>query len=122
MTNDAIYNKFVEAQADMAAKARAKLLQVVMREENCDLDRARDLCLGNTDPIDYGYTLAWKIEDPMIQHGMWSRTSSRSIREKFTKHFRESLCPEEDQLFEEYYIKDGIGEKMYQRRFKKAKR
>lgn len=119
---DIVYNKLTEKQAEMAAKSRAKFLHSVMEQENCDLDHARDLCLGRTDPIDYGYTLGWKIEDPLVQHGMWSRTSTREIKEKFIRHFREGLTPEEDALFVEYYLKDNVGERMYQRKFKKEKK
>lgn len=117
-----IYDKITEKQAGMAAKSRAKFLHFVMEQENCDLDHARDLCLGRTDPIDYGYTLGWKIEDPLVQHGMWSRTSTREIKEKYIRHFREGLTPEEDALFVEYYLKDNVGERMYQRKFKKEKK
>lgn len=117
-----LYDKITEKQAEMAAKSRAKFLHFVMEQENCDLDHARDLCLGRTDPIDFGYTLGWKIEDPLVQHGMWSRTSTSGIREKFIRHFREGLTPEEDALFVEYYLKDNVGERRYQRKFKKEKK
>lgn len=117
-----IYDKVTEKQAEMAAKSRAKFLHFVMEQENCDLDHARDLCLGRTDPIDYGYTLGWKIEDPLVQQGMWSRTSTKKIKEKFINHFRDGLTPEEDALFVEYYLKDNVGERMYQRKFKKEKK
>ena len=112
----------LDLQAKKAAEARAKFLKFVQEQEKCDLDHALDLCMGRTDPIDYGYTLGWKIEDPLLQHGMWSRTSTKEIREKFERHFREGLTPEEDALFVEYYLKNDVGLRTYQKRFKKEKK
>lgn len=112
----------LDLQAKKAAEARSKFLNFVMQEENCSLDYAHALCLGCTDPIVYEYTLGWKLSDPLTQHGMWARTSSAEIRAKFVRHFREGLTPEEDTLFDEYYLKNNMAERKYQRKLKKKKK
>ena len=110
-----------EIQARAAAEARSKFLSFVQEEEKCDLDTAMDICLGRTDPIIYEYTLGWKISDPILQQGMWGKTTAKHVRKKWIQHFRESLTPEEDALFIEGYLSQKVS-KRFQEELERAEK
>lgn len=110
-----------EVQTRLTADARAKFLLFVQEEEKCDLDTARAICLGQTDPIIYEYTLGWKISDPILQKGMWGKTTSKLVRKKWIQHFRETLTPEEDALFVEGYLSKKVS-KRFQEELERAEK
>ncbi len=96
---DRIIDKAEDTQVRLAAEARSRFYLWVMKEEGCDLDRAVDLCLGETDPVVPEYTLGWKLADPIVQLGLFN--SGEKTREKFIKKLEEDLTPEELKLFRE---------------------
>ena len=73
----------------------------IMEEDGIDEETARSLCLGLTDPVDHRYTLGYKMSSQMWQYAMFHQKSKKQ-REGARANFRDSLCPEEQILFDQY--------------------
>ncbi len=84
---------------------RNEYLKTVMELEGCDMETAMRFCQGDTDPIDYEYTLGWKLADPIWFLGMFKQPGKKA-RAKAVENFKKMLCPEELELFEEYCTGD----------------
>ena len=73
----------------------------VMKEDGVDEETARCLCLGLTNPIQYEYTLGYKMSSQIWQNAMFHQRSEKR-RRNARLNFRDTLCPEEQQLFDQY--------------------
>ena len=89
-------NSMIEAQGEFIEK--------VMEWESCSRERAMDLCLGNTDPIDYGYTLGYKMQNPLLNAGLFG-PNTRAGKMNIIRQIEAQLCPEEIELFRTHYLK-----------------
>ena len=79
-----------------------KFIAQIMEEDGLDEETARNLCLGLTDPVDYHYTLGYKMSSQMWQYAMFHQKRAK-LRQNARLNFREDmLCPEEQILFDEY--------------------
>lgn len=77
-----------------------EFIKQIMNEDGIDEETARALCYGETDPVDYHYTLGYKMSDPVWELGMFKQIGKKA-REKARENFRKTLCPGEQVLFDE---------------------
>lgn len=91
-------DKAYALQDRLAAEARAKFIGQVMEWEECGYEEAYAICTGQTDPIEYEYTLGYKMSDPLYMMAMNLQLTRRQ-REEAKDSFETLLCPEELELF-----------------------
>lgn len=84
-------------RAQKAAMARARYYRYVANEEKCDLETAREICAGRTDPQMPEYMLGFKICDPYVQIGLFA--SGEEVRERYCRHLVKDMTPAEIELF-----------------------
>lgn len=85
----------------LAAQARVRFINWIMKEEGVDYAEAEALATGRTDPPEYEFTLGYKLADPVLQMAM-SQLSSKN-RKIAIANFEKRLCPEELELFRKHY-------------------
>lgn len=101
------------------AMARAKFIEWVMKEEDCDYETAYALCTRHTDPVEPEYSLGYKMASPVYQVAMNAQLR-KSKREQAIENFKAMLEPDELELFEkEVLTKDT--RKMWKEEKKKQK-
>lgn len=81
------------------ALARAKFIEWVMKEENCDYEEAYLLCTRHTDPVEPEYSLGYKMCSPVYQIAMNVQVR-KSKRLQAIENFKEMLEPDELEIFE----------------------
>ena len=81
------------------AMARAKFIEWVMEEEDCDYETAYALCTRRTDPVEPEYSLGYKMASPVYQVAMNAQLR-KSKREQAIENFKQMLEPDELELFE----------------------
>lgn len=96
---DKVIDRAILKQEAKGAQARAKYYQYVMKEENCTLDEARDICAGRTDPRRSEYIVGFKICNPYVMTALF--ISGTETREAYQRHIEEDMTPEEIRLFRE---------------------
>ena len=102
------------------AMARAKFIEWVMNEEDCDYETAYALCTRRTDPVEPEYSLGYKMASPVYQVAMNAQLR-KSKREQAIENFKQMLEPDELELFErEVLTKDT--RKMWKEEKKKQKK
>lgn len=97
---DKIEDKAWQLTDTLAAQARSKYISWIMKEEEVDYETAVALATGKTDPIEYEFTLGYKLADPILQIAM-SAQPGRKNRELAIANFEKTLEPEELKLFRE---------------------
>ena len=75
-------------------------IKQIMEEDGIDEETARCLCMGLSRPIDYRYTLGYKMSSQLWQYAMFHQKSKKK-RMNARLNFRDTLCPEEQILFDE---------------------
>lgn len=117
------YGDQTAMRSQIAGLGQARFLQNVMEWEGCDAEQAMRLCTGQTDPIDYEYTLGYKLADPIWSTGLWQQPG-RGARHRAQQNFRKMLCPEEQELFDEWCVgkEGGKTRKQMKKEFKEAKK
>lgn len=116
---DKAIDRAILKQEAKGAQARAKYYQYVMKEENCTLDEARDICAGRTDPQRPEYMVGFKICNPYIMTALF--ISEAEVREAYQRHIEEDMTPEEIRLFREEVLTKSTGELFTQQVEIKAK-
>lgn len=104
----------------LAAQARTKYIEWIMKEEDVDFETALALATGKTDPIEYEFTLGYKLADPIIQMAMAAQPG-RKNREAAVAAFEATLDPEELRLFRESYGLEARKKFKHQLKDEKAK-
>ena len=85
---------------DMEITDHNNFVYQIMEEDGIDEETARCLCMGLTNPIDYRYTLGYKMSSQLWQYAMFHQKSKKK-RMNARLNFRDPLCPEEQILFDE---------------------
>lgn len=118
-TKDKIEDKAWQLTDTLAAQARSKYVAWIMKEEEVDYETAVALATGKTDPIEYEFTLGYKLADPILQIAM-SAQPGRKNRELAIANFEKTLEPEELKLFRESY--DADARKHFKQKLKEEKK
>lgn len=79
---------------------QAKFIQDVAEWENVSFEEAQAICHGETWPVQYEYTLGYKLSDPIWAIGI-SLQPGKKARERAIENFKKQLCAEELALFEQ---------------------
>lgn len=103
----------------LAAQARSKYIVWIMKEEGVDYETAVALATGKTDPIEYEFTLGYKLADPILQIAMSAQPGKKN-RELAIANFEKTLEPEELKLFRESYGPDA--RKQFKQQLKEEKK
>ena len=91
---------------------QSKFIEDVAEWEGVSFEEAQAICHGETWPIQYEYTLGYKLSNPIWAIGI-SLQPGKKAREKAIANFKKQLCPEELELFErEVMDKCSFVEKM----------
>lgn len=118
-TKNKIEDKAWQLTDTLAAQARSKYIAWVMKEEEVDYETAVALATGKTDPIEYEFTLGYKLADPILQIAMSAQPGKKN-RELAIANFEKTLGPEELKLFRENYGPDA--RKQFKQKLKEKKR
>lgn len=79
---------------------QSKFIQDVAEWEGVSFEEAQAICHGETWPVQYEYTLGYKLSDPIWSIGI-SLQPGKKAREKAIENFKKQLCAEELALFEQ---------------------
>lgn len=109
----------IESVTDAATlQGQTKFITNVMEWENCTWEEAQKICHGETEPIQYEYTLGYKLSDPVWVLGM-TKQVKKKWREEAIKNFEKMLCPEELEIFRRDVINNGSLQKEWKSQYKK---
>lgn len=100
----------------MKAEAQKKYVKWVSKEEKIDYDSALKICEGRTDPINWNYTLGYKMSHPVYMIAM--NLQRKDNRAKAIENFKKELTPEETAIFEAEVETDGMRAR-FKRKLKK---
>lgn len=93
-----IREKAEEMRWKLHAEAASRFIWKVQEEDNISYEEQRSLCVGESEPVDYHYTLGYKLQDPIVQLGLWG-PGTKKAKEKVAKMFEAELTPEEIEIF-----------------------
>lgn len=93
-----IKDKAEDTREKLASAAQIKFINQVAEWEEVDFNTAKAICLGFTDPVEWEYTLGYKMADPVYQMAM-NMQARRSMRERARENFKKTLTPEELEIF-----------------------
>lgn len=93
-----IREKAEEIRFKLHGEAGARFIMKVQEEDKISYEEQRDLCLGRSETVDYHYTLGYKLQDPMIQLGLWG-PGTKKAKQKVARMFEAELTPEEKEIF-----------------------
>lgn len=79
---------------------QSKFIQDVAEWEGVSFEEAQAICHGETWPVQYEYTLGYKLSDPIWSIGI-SLQPGKKARERAIENFKKQLCAEELALFEQ---------------------
>lgn len=96
-------------QDQKAAEARAKFLYKIMEDENVDYETAFDIATGKTDPVQWEYTLGYKMNDPLMMLAMFSQPGKKARAQAIEK-FEQGLTPEELEIFRRDVLSKKTGD------------
>ena len=82
----------------MAHQEKMRFVKKVAKIEKVDRDMAWAICTGQTDPIDYGYTLGFKMADPAMTIALFIQADKDGRRNAADK-LMASLEDEEKEIF-----------------------
>ena len=115
-----IEDRATKLQTDLAAQAQAKYLQWLMKEEECDYERASAIVMGNTDPLEPEYMLGYKLADPVVQLALFKQVSKKS-RMNAALNFVETLSDDEKIIFWRDVFNEETG-KAFKKKLKAEKK
>lgn len=81
----------------LRAETQMRFIRKVAAEDGIEWEDAYNLCLGLSDPIDYHYTLGYKMADPVLQTGLWG-PGTKKEKARVLRMFEAELCPEEIEI------------------------
>lgn len=93
-----IKDKAEDTREKLASAAQIKFISQVAEWEEVDFTTAQAICLGNTDPVEWEYTLGYKMSDPVFQMAMNGQVRKKA-REQACENFKKTLTPEELEIF-----------------------
>ena len=109
-----VEDRALQLQQDLANQAQMKYIHWLMKEEDCDLDEALAIVMGNTDPLEPEYMLGYKLADPVIQIALFKQISKKARRQA-AQNFAATLTDPEKDLFWNEVFNEETG-----KQFKKA--
>lgn len=106
--------KSKQGMEDMARDLRSRLqmdaqgqfVGKVQKWEKCTWDEAVDLCSGKSPERHPEYILGYRMADPLLLKAMYAQISRKAMKEA-KAHFRETLPPDCQELFDKEC--DSIG-------------
>ena len=87
-------------------EAQMRFVKWVAKERDIDYYAALMICHGQTDPPDYEITLGYKMSNPIYMIAM--NLQRKPNREMAIKNFRDTLLPEEREIFDEHVLTEGM--------------
>lgn len=93
-----VTQKAEDARNTLAGEAQMRFIRQVMEWEEVDFTTAQAICLGNTDPVEWEYTLGYKMSDPVFQMAMNGQVRKKA-RDQARENFKKTLTPEELEIF-----------------------
>ena len=115
-----IENKAMEVQATLAVQAQAKYIKWLMKEEEIDYETAMAIVEYRTDPIEYEYTLGYKLSDPVVMIALFKQ-AGKNNRRQAAANFAAGLRPEEAEIFWNEVFDEKNASK-FKKEYKKAKK
>ena len=115
-----IENKATDLQNTLAVQAQAKYIQWLMKEEDIDYETAMAIVEYRTDPIEWEYTLGYKLADPVWMIAIFKQ-SGKDKRRSAAENFAKGLRPEEAEIFWGQVFNVETGKK-FKNEYKKAKK
>lgn len=115
-----IENKAMEVQATLAVQAQAKYIKWLMKEEDVDYETAMAIVEYRTDPIEYEYTLGYKLSDPVVILAIFKQ-AGKNNRRQAAENFAKGLRPEEAEIFWSEVFDEKNATK-FKKEYKKAKK
>ena len=82
----------------LESKAQKNFVKWVAKEKKIDFYQALLICQGHSDPIEWEYTLGYKMSNPVYMIAM--NMQKKANREKAMENFKKELTPEELAIFE----------------------
>lgn len=82
----------------LESRAQLNFIKWVAKEKKIDFYQAQLICHGKTDPIEWEYTLGYKMSNPVYMIAM--NLQRKANREKAMENFKKELTPEEREIFE----------------------
>lgn len=98
--------KALDLTAQLRTQAQNKFVKDMAKDEGVDYYTMLLKCTGQTDPVDYHYTLGYKMSNPVFMIAM--NLQKKSNREKAIENFKKELCPEELKIFEEEVVTENM--------------
>lgn len=93
-----VMQKAEDARNTLAGEAQMRFIRQVMEWEDVDFTTSQAICLGNTDPVEWEYTLGYKMSDPVFQMAMNGQVRKKA-RDQARENFKKTLTPEELEIF-----------------------
>ena len=115
-----IENKATDLQNTLAVQAQAKYIKWLMKEEDIDYETAMAIVEYRTDPIEWEYTLGYKLADPVWMIAIFKQTGKEK-RRSAAENFAKELRPEEADIFWGQVFNVETGKK-FKNEYKKAKK
>lgn len=115
-----IENKAMDLQNTLAVQAQSRYIQWLMKEEGIDYDTAMAIVEYRTDPIEYEYTLGYKLADPIWAIAIFKQ-SGKDKRRSAAENFAKGLRPEEAEIFWGQVFNVETAKK-FKNEYKKAKK
>lgn len=115
-----IENKATDLQNTLAVQAQAKYIKWLMKEEEIDYETAMAIVEYRTDPIEWEYTLGYKLSDPVWMIAIFKQ-SGKDKRRSAAENFAKGLRPEEAEIFWSKVF-DVENAKKFKNEYKKAKK
>ena len=112
--------KATELDSTLAAQAQVKFINWLMKEEDVDYETALAIVEGRTDPIEWEYTLGYKLANPVLQLALFKQISKKARRQA-AENFRSTLSPEERILFDTQVFNEETG-KQFKKKYEKEKK
>ena len=104
----------------LAIKAQRDFIADVMEWEEVDYETAWAICLGQTDPVEYEYTLGFKLANPVLQLALFHQRSKIRRKQAADNFARELSDPERELFYSEVF--DEKNAKAFKDALKKKKK